>query len=255
MVPSKMLAIPNANHFPFAKCDTWFSVCFMEACSQTCSFFLMRKLQEFADHNDNGLILSESAESYIIGNLASYDKRQYPEWLNSNYRPGVNTPEGQGFGHVLVIPKRRIFNIVDPDATAKDASAIRELRDHFKTFWRNGGSPKIVQRARASFDDQNAKLAAKKSTQHLYYQLLPILEADFERLSRMYGQLGVHDLEFAFHAFPDASVGHLHMHVFPKLSELRKFSTRHHDWKTIPIEAVLEVEEEDRRKRRESTEG
>ena len=37
------------------------------------------------------------------------------------------------------------------------------------------------------------------------------------------------------------------MHVFPKNSELRRFSTRTHDWKTIPIEAVLEAEEEDSR--------
>ena len=37
------------------------------------------------------------------------------------------------------------------------------------------------------------------------------------------------------------------MHVFPKLEQLRRWSAWTHDWKTIPIEAVLEVEEEDAR--------
>ena len=35
------------------------------------------------------------------------------------------------------------------------------------------------------------------------------------------------------------------MHVFPKAEALRRFSTKTHDWKTIPMQAVVEVEEED----------
>ena len=203
--------------------------------------------QEFASHNDPSLILSESADSYVIGNLASYDQRQYPQWFNPNNKPGINTPEGQGFGHCLVIPKRRIYNIVDPEATANDAAVIKELRHHFRAFWRQGGSRRILQRTRFSFDEQNAKLAAKVSMLESYNKLLPVVEADFRTLSHIFSEIKVDDFEYAFHAFPDASVGHLHMHVFPKKGELRKFSTRQHDWKTIPIEAVLEVEQEDQR--------
>ncbi|KAL9128314.1 MAG: hypothetical protein Q9217_002992 [Psora testacea] len=257
MIPSKMVGKTNGGDIAFAKCDTWFSVCFSQEhfLRLHVPFSRLDKFQEFAAHNDKSLILSESAESYVIGNLASYDKRQYPQWFNPNHRPGINTPEGQGFGHCLVIPKRRIFNIVDPDAVANNASVIKEVRDHFRTFWDQGGSHKILQQTKASFDDQNAKLAAKDSTLDSYHKLLPMLKADYEKLSHAYSKLKADDFEYAFHPFPDTSVGHLHMHVFPKTSELRRFSTRQHDWKTIPIEAILEAEEEDRRAMEKVVEG
>ena len=77
---------------------------------------------------------------------------------------------------------------------------------------------------------------------------MPALNDDFNSMAQSFERLKVGDFQFGFHAFPDNSVGHLHMHVFPRQSELRKWSTRTHDWKTIPIEAVLEVEEEDQMK-------
>lgn len=204
---------------------------------------LTSTLQEFGSHNPSSLILSESQDSYIIGNLASYDKRQYPE-----FKPGEHTPEGQGFGHCLVISRKRIFNIVDPDATANHCTLLKEMKAHFITFWKTeDGSPKLLERVRSTFYEQNIKLASNDRNAKSLDGLLTTLKKDFDSLSKSFLRCKPDDFEFAFHAYPANSVGHLHMHVFPKKDELRKFSTKSHDWKTIPIEAVLEVEKEDER--------
>ena len=203
--------------------------------------YLTSASQEFGSHNPSSLILSESQFSYIISNHASYDKRQYPE-----FKRGELTPEGQGFGHCLVIPRKRIFNIVDPEATADHSSLLKEMKEHFITFWKTeDGSPKLLKRVRSTFDEQNEKLASIDGNAESSESLLDTLMKDFDTLSKSFLRCRPDDFEFAFHAYPDNSVGHLHMHVFPKNDDLRKFSTKSHDWKTIPIEAVLEVEEED----------
>ncbi len=122
------------------------------------------------------------------------------------------------------------------------------MKEHFITFWKTeDGSPKLLKRVRSTFDEQNEKLASKDQNARSSEGLLSTLITDFDALSQRFLRCKPDDFEFAFHAFPANSVGHLHMHVFPKNGDLRKFSTRSHDWKTIPIEAVLEVEEEDER--------
>ena len=120
------------------------------------------------------------------------------------------------------------------------------MKDHFITFWTSAeGPPKLLERVRSAFDEQNLKL--KSSDGIIPREDVEVLKGDFEVLSRSFMKCKPDDFEFAFHPYPDISVGHLHMHVFPKKGDLRKFSTKTHDWKTIPIEAVLEVEEEDER--------
>lgn len=204
--------------------------------------------QEFAMHNDESLILSESDDSLIIGNLASYDRRQYPEWFDAKYTPDSITPEGQAFGHTLVVSRKRVFNIIDPDATANDCSLLKEMKNHFVRFWENthDGKERLIDRVRLAFDTQNAKLACKQDAIDNYNILLPQIESDFRRFSGEFRQLKIDEFVFAFHAYPDNSIGHLHMHVFPKLESLREFSSKHHDWKTISLKAVLEAEAEDK---------
>ena len=215
--------------------------------------FLTSTLQEFESHNPTSLILSESPSSYIISNLASYDGRQYQY---PKFKPGERTPEGQGFGHCLVICRKRIFNIVDPDATADHCALLKEMKEHFITFWETEhGSPKLLKRVRSTFDEQNDILASKDTDAQSCQSFLSMLKKDFEALSKSFLRCKPTDFEYAFHAYPANSVGHLHMHVFPKGDDLRKFSTKSHDWKTIPIEAVLEVEEEDERRAAESERG
>jgi hypothetical protein len=51
----------------------------------------------------------------------------------------------------------------------------------------------------------------------------------------------VSDFFFGFHAMPQASVGHLHMHVFLAPTHFRRYSTYENDEKTIPAEDVIEV--------------
>ena len=160
--------------------------------------------------------------------------------------PGINTPEGQSFGHILIIPYQRIFNVVDPDAVKDDAAVLKEMTAHFTAFWNSGGNLVALQAARFSFDKQNSVLAAKEGLINQYFTLLPRLEADFGKLAEEYFTLKVDDFAFTVHAYPDISVGHLHMHVFPVKDSLRRFSARQHDWKNISIQSVLEVEAEDR---------
>ena len=194
------------------------------------------------------MILSESPHSFIIGNLHSYDRRQYPQWYDSKNQPGINTPEGQGFGHTLVISRKRIFNVVDPEAIENDCERLKEMKRHFIEFWdfkKGFFRSKLIQRTQSAFDDQNKKL--KDKALESYTKLLPALKKDFDSLAEDFLKIGSEDFEFAFHAHPDNSVGHLHMHVFPKKEDLRRFSTKSHDWKTIPLEAVLEVEREDKK--------
>ena len=120
------------------------------------------------------------------------------------------------------------------------------MKEHFITFWKTeDGSPKLLRRVRSTFDEQNDKLVSQDGNAESSKSLLSTLKKDFDTLSKRFLSCEPGDFEFAFHAYPDNSVGHLHMHVFPKNSDLRQFSTKSHDWKTIPIEAVLEVEEED----------
>lgn len=190
------------------------------------------------------MILSETSQSLVVGNLASYDKRQYPEWFDSSYKPGINTPEGQAFGHCFVIPRKRVFNIVDPDAVTNNADLVKEMREHFKTFWNKDGKEKIISRIKLAVESQNKELASKKGTSARHQRLESIIWKDFQRLSEEFRALGADDFVFAFHAYPDNSIGHLHMHVFPRKESLRECSTRRHDWKTISLECVLKVEKE-----------
>lgn len=190
------------------------------------------------------MILSETPQSLVVGNLNSYDKRQYPEWFDSSYKPGINTPEGQAFGHCFVIPRKRVFNIVDPDAVMDNASLVKEMREHFKTYWNEDGKEKIISRIKLAVESQNEKLASKEEGSVRYLHLESIIWKDFQELSEEFRALGVDDFVFGFHAYPDNSIGHLHMHVFPIKDSLREFSTRRHDWKTISLECVLKVEKE-----------
>lgn len=199
------------------------------------------------------MILSESRYSYIIGNLASYDQRQYPPWYDSKFKPDESTPAGQGFGHTLVIPRNRVFNVVDPDATANDCELLLEMKAHFVHFWNTEhGIPKLLTRTKSSFEEQNRRLHTKESTRDKLSKLLPQWRSDFELLAKTFRKCKPEDFEFAFHAHPDNSVGHLHMHVFPRKWSLREFSSKQHDWKTIPLTAILEVEEEDSKERVEA---
>ena len=198
--------------------------------------------KNYKAHNKNS-VLSESANSYIILNKESYDRRQYPEWFDAKYKPGVNTPEGQAFAHMLVIPKRRVLNVVDPEATANSGAMLKEMKDHFRQFWKHDhGAQRSLKGLEEILVNRNIEIAEKGATAELSKELTLDVMTTFDKMSAAYRKLDAEDFVYAFHPFPDCSVGHLHMHVFPKDDGFRAFSTLRHDWKTIPLDIILEVE-------------
>ena len=201
--------------------------------------------QEYEQQNPESMILDSTSDSYIICNFESYDTRQYPKWLNEKYKD--KTPEGQGFGHTLVIPRKRIFNIVDPEATANDCAVLKEMKSHFTSFWSlPANRVKLLLSVKDNFDMQNQRLEAKDESE--YRATSPPVLEDYHDMAKRFLKLEAEDFTFGFHPHPLHSVGHLHMHVFPKDKVLRSRSSKVHDFKTIPLDAVLEVEEEDRTK-------
>ena len=192
-------------------------------------------------HNKKALILNESSESYIIANTQSYDYRQYPEWMDPKWTGSHYTPAGQGFGHCLVIPKKRIFNIVDPDAVAKDCSVIEELRNHFLAFWQKPENRDSLEaRTKEVFDQQNQKLKDKDGERAA--RIISDVTDDYNKMAGGFTRLETDNFTYGFHPFPQMSVGHLHLHVFPNEPLLRTYSSRQHDEKTIPFQDVIDVE-------------
>lgn len=60
------------------------------------------------------------------------------------------------------------------------------------------------------------------------------------------------DFLLGFHVFPENSIGHLHMHVFPHRDYFREFSTKDYDYKTVPLQAILDVEKEEEEEEEEA---
>ncbi|KAL8914711.1 MAG: hypothetical protein Q9171_000724 [Xanthocarpia ochracea] len=227
-VPPALIGRAVSPYEAYAKPDTFFS--------------------EYALHNPRSLILSETECSYIIGNMASYDGRQYP------LAPTEKRPEGQGYCHTLVIPKARIFNVVDPIATNNACAVLQELRTHFLRFWATeSGKLAILSRAKKALDDRDHALldpppgnGRGQRPPEYTMAVRTAVFVDFERLQTEFLRLrGEDDFLFGFHVFPENSIGHLHMHVFPHDNSFREHSTKDYDYKTVPLQAILEVEEED----------
>ena len=144
-----------------------------------------------------------------------------------------------------MIPKKRIFNVVDPEATANGCAVLEEMKAHFIDFWERGdGKRKILNRTEQILAERNEMLLASHSAENDYGTIKSQIYIDFESYKAKFLTLEPKDLIFAFHIYPENSVGHLHMHVFPHNDSLRIHSTKRHDWKTVPIEVVLEAEKE-----------
>ncbi|KAI4243659.1 MAG: hypothetical protein L6R42_010691, partial [Xanthoria sp. 1 TBL-2021] len=220
-VPASLVGGGLSGYAPWAKADTFFS--------------------EYELHYPSSLILSESDHSYIIGNKASYDGRQYPLALTEK------RPEGQGYCHTLVIPKTRIYNVVDPLATENHCFVLKELRDHFFKFWSNEiNRDAVLARARKALEERESALVHKGPRHPQYTQSVSnAVFSDFERMKSVFRLLKAEDFVLGFHVFPENSIGHLHMHVFPHDNYFREHSTKDYDYKTVPLQAILDVEEED----------
>lgn len=187
-------------------------------------------LSEFRKHNPSGLILSESELSYVVGNIASYDGRQYSE----------KDKQGQGFAHCLVIPKARVYNIVDPAACKDGCALIKEMKKHFEDFWNGNNRHRLLHQTYCVMYKRHT--LAEKDIRG--YDANKIVK-DFWGIAKSFEKLTADDFTYGFHVYPYNSIGHLHMHVFPHRRTFRQWSTYEHDWKTVPLKAILDVESED----------
>ena len=122
------------------------------------------------------------------------------------------------------------------------------MKQHFVNFWATQvGKEKIYDRAQLALDTQDAKLLHDPKNHNFpnkdYANVRDAVYTYFEDMKEAYWRLDAErDFVYAFHVFPYSSIGHLHMHVFPKGEEFRVQSARQHDWKTVPVDVVLEVE-------------
>ncbi|KAL8946696.1 MAG: hypothetical protein Q9222_006939, partial [Ikaeria aurantiellina] len=227
-IPSKLIGtnpLQQLKHTrPWAKADTFFS--------------------EYELHNKPSLILSATKHSYVIGNEASYDCRLYP--LRARWE---KRPEGQGFGHLLIIPRKRIYNVVDPEATANGCFVLTELADHFKSFWESPRGPEMAA-GRARDGNRSALNRMSLAEMRADYLVRDHVNEYYERSFPEFIGLKTDDFMMGFHVFPENTIGHLHMHVYPLKDSLRTYSTRDYDYKTVPLQAVLDAESEDQELRR-----
>jgi len=204
-------------------------------------------LTDYAERHPKEYVLSATTNSYIIGNIASHDTRQYMPKYDPDFKDKTPTA-GMSYLHFLVIPKRRVYNAV----ALNDVKIIEEMTLHFKNFWASNGS------AQKSIDRINLALRIRAEDVLKGYKAKPETEAqrteEFNSImidiraaadgfaqKLLRGDVKQDDFFFGFHAAPDAGIAHLHMHVLLAPSEFRKYSTDKHDWKTIPVEAVIEV--------------
>jgi len=127
-----------------------------------------------------------------------------------------------------------------------DTRVIEEMMQHFSKFW---GKPEAVDKV-----NKRIELAVQEREQEVINQLekdapekvnafREVMESVQDYRRKCAERLPAHKdaIVFRFHAWPDASIPHLHMHVLTSSEEFRKYSTPIHDFKAIPAEIVLEV--------------
>jgi hypothetical protein len=121
---------------------------------------------------------------------------------------------------------------------------------HFKKFWASPDSiRKSIDRIQLAIDlraqevingfRKSPETEAQRTAD--FIAIMVDVQTSADDFGKKLGSLTIEDFVFAFHPAPDASVGHLHMHVVSAPSEFRRYSTGVHDWKTIPASAVMEV--------------
>lgn len=141
---------------------------------------------------------------------------------------------------------KTVYNVVAVD----DTSIIQEMISHFRTFWDGGrGAPKFIEVINASLDRREKAVlegykanpdTVDKRTEE-FEKVMVTIRRDAAAFAQKLPKVKFTEFLFGFHAAPDASIGHLHMHALLAPSEFRKYSTGAHDWKTIPAQAAMAV--------------
>jgi hypothetical protein len=136
------------------------------------------------------------------------------------------------------------MNIVYNAVSLTDSAIIHEMISHFKNFWTQpGAAQKCIDRINLAVQEQADQVLAHLDDKQTssFNEVLKDVRKYAEECSVQLRTLSAEDFVFGFHAMPEASVGHLHMHVLPLSEKFRQHSTYVHDVKTIPARAVIEV--------------
>lgn len=181
--------------------------------------------------------LHDGGDYIIILNAAApYEKA---------YMPADKHKAGMGFAHLLVLPKKHIYNAVS--LKYSDIALLERMAHGVKAFVQSRENrakvaklvlEKVTAMVNAATwldDDKKAKLVQDCEQQAYVYT------ADNNAAVTEKTAGSEKHLELCFHVHPNHSVGYLHMHAFTCREELRAHCTKAHDHKNTPLQTVLMV--------------
>ena len=139
----------------------------------------------------------------------------------------------------------------------RDSVIIDEMIAHFRRFWSSPGSADKIIGCLEKAVERRAK-EVREALKPANFDLLEEFEITMKDVQASSNELADKlrecqkssqddGLLFAFHPAPHATIAQLHMHVILKSPEFCKFSTRSHDWKTVPVPDIVDVIREDQR--------
>jgi diadenosine tetraphosphate (Ap4A) HIT family hydrolase len=144
------------------------------------------------------------------------------------YPPHEEGRAGMSFVHLLVLPKRHIYNAVSLQST--DIPLLHEMAEGVRTFVADQANrTAIATRIKAQIG-RNAMFKGNPELEEL-------LEADIEKY--VADGDAPSNVEFYFHVHPNHSVGYLHMHAIA--GNMRSNSTMSHDNKNTPMDVIIEA--------------
>ena len=140
-----------------------------------------------------------------------------------------------------------VYNAVALDNTA----IIKEMIVHFRDFWRPKSIDKVTGWLKIAVERRASAVRASLESHapDKMDEFDTVMKEVFASSEKFANDLRLPGDENAFllgfHPAPEASIGHLHMHVILMHPGFRQFSTEVHDWKTVPAQAVIEAIEKD----------
>ena len=136
---------------------------------------------------------------------------------------------GMALTHLLGIPKKRIFNSVS--LTPDHIGLLERMKESaFEYLSNQQNRIKLVNKVRVILEN---KLTANKIPDELRAHLINTFENDSKSFIKF--PMIKSNVEFYFHPSPCHSVGHLHMHILPKLFR----TSRLHDDVSVPVDTII----------------
>ncbi|KAI0379003.1 hypothetical protein F5Y04DRAFT_283373 [Hypomontagnella monticulosa] len=125
---------------------------------------------------------------------------------------------GMSFIHIMAIPIDNLFNGVS--LTPATVGIIKESIQLFEETWEDMEHRKEIVEKQVDAIKRRAEGQEKAMDQ-------------YEELREMAMNLKVDDFAFGLHLWNEQSVPHLHLHIIAMTTEMREYSTKEHDKKTV----------------------